>query len=187
VSLIAAVSLGTSIAFASVPTPGGIFYGCYANSGGALRLIDKALGQQCNTTTEKAVTWSQTKMLQRNIACTTNGGDEKFCGPPFTQTFDAKTAAHLTATQDIASTDGSHLSINLEICYARHGSSTLTAVSSVEPDFTAPANSYFAESVSGVIKGLAAGSYDIGLCNANGTSNIVYGLSSETAILAETP
>ena len=63
----------------------------------------------------------------------------------------------------------------------------LTAVASVEPDFTAPANSYFAESVSGVIKGLSPGSYDIGLCNAFGGSNIIYGLSSQTAIIAETP
>ena len=196
VSLIAAVALGTGVAVASIPGNGNIFYGCYATNGGALRLIDKALGQHCNTTTEKAVSWSQTgpqgpsgvtKMLQKDIACATNGGDEKFCGTPFTQTFDAKTAAHVTATQDIASNNGSHLSINLEICYAPHGSSTLTAVSSVDPDFTAPANSYFAESVSGVIKGLPAGSYDIGLCNAFGTSNVLYGLSSETAILAELP
>jgi hypothetical protein len=127
------------------------------------------------------------KMDQSDVACATNGGDEVFCGTPFTETFDAKTAAHVTATQDIASSDGSHLSINLEICYAPHGTSTLTAVASVDPDFTAPANSYFAQTVSGVISGLAPGSYDIGLCNAFGTSNVLYGLSSQTAIIAETP
>jgi hypothetical protein len=127
------------------------------------------------------------RMEQSDVACATNGGDEVFCGTPFTETFDAKTAAHVTATQDIASSDGSHLSINLEICYAPHGTTTLTAVASVDPDFTAPANSYFAQTVSGVISGLTPGSYDIGLCNAFGTSNVLYGLSSQTAIVAETP
>ena len=195
VSLIAAVSLGAGVAVASIPSVKGVFYGCYATSSGALRLVDHAKNQKC-TSTEKAVSWSQTgprgpsgvvKMKQSDVACATNGGDEVFCGTPFTATFDAKTAAHVTATQDIASNNGSHLSINLEMCYALHESSTLTAVASVEPDFTAPANSYFAESISGVISGLSPGSYDIGLCNAFGTSNIIYGLSSQTAIIAETP
>lgn len=52
------VMFGSAIAYASIPDANGIIHGCYKNNNGSLRVIDTALNETCNTSTEKALSWS---------------------------------------------------------------------------------------------------------------------------------
>jgi hypothetical protein len=57
VLVVATASLGTAVA--AIPDAGSrVFHGCYANSGGALRVIDPSAGQSCQAS-ESAITWNQ--------------------------------------------------------------------------------------------------------------------------------
>ena len=68
-----------------------------------------------------------------------------FCGVPYTVKFDKKTGALVTGSLDLASGNGAVVYGSLGVCYAQHGSSTLTVVTRVFPDFVAPSGSYFAQ------------------------------------------
>ena len=76
----AAVAVGVAasgVALASIPGPGGVFHGCYAKSGGGLRLIDPDKGQKC-ASTEGAVSWNQAGITWRGTWAETaryNAGD----------------------------------------------------------------------------------------------------------------
>lgn len=109
-----------------------------------------------------------------------------FCGTPDTVSFTADTGVFVTSTIDLASNNGSGLTAYLGVCYATHGSSALISVARVEPQFTAAANAFFAQTVSGVVGNLAAGSYDVGLCTSQETSNVLQGLASTSVLVAET-
>ncbi len=50
-------AVGVSAAYASIPDQG-VYTGCYNVRTGALRVVDPAK-QQCNTTSEKQITWNQ--------------------------------------------------------------------------------------------------------------------------------
>ena len=54
----ALVALG-GIAYATIPDASGVINGCYSKTSGALRVIDKALGQNCSSA-ENALNWNQT-------------------------------------------------------------------------------------------------------------------------------
>lgn len=62
VGVAAITSLGVAgasyAAVNSIPSPSGVFTGCYNKTSGALRLIDPARGQHC-AATETQVTWNQ--------------------------------------------------------------------------------------------------------------------------------
>jgi hypothetical protein len=89
-----------------------------------------------------------------------------FCGVPYAVTLVKKTGV-------------------LVICYAQHGSSTLTEVSRVFPDFVAPANSYIAQATTAVVGGLT-GQYDVGLCVKNQSANAQNGNYTVSALAAKT-
>ncbi len=108
-----------------------------------------------------------------------------FCGVPDAVTFDHKTAVLVTGSLDLASDDGLEVQGDVGICYAPHGTSTLTLSSFVYPDFVAPTHSYFAQTVSGVVGGLT-GAYDVGLCLKGQTGNAHNGDFSVTALVTET-
>jgi hypothetical protein len=46
------------IAWAAIPDSAGVIHGCYANKGGALRVIDTATTTSCKST-EQSLTWNQ--------------------------------------------------------------------------------------------------------------------------------
>jgi hypothetical protein len=73
----------------------------------------------------------------------------------------------------------------LGICYEAIGGSEATAVTFLEPELEVPPGSYFVASISGAIKGLPAGSYDIGACT-HSESNVIHGFGWASAIVAET-
>jgi hypothetical protein len=62
VGVAAIASLGVAgasyAAVNSIPSPSGVFTGCYNNSSGALRVIDPSTGQHCSAT-ETQVTWNK--------------------------------------------------------------------------------------------------------------------------------
>ena len=120
-------------------------------------------------------------------AIVTTPGSFAFTGSTVTEHFaDSNTAAEVTATVDEASTDGNFIDVDLGICYEPAGGSTLTNVSFVEPNFQAPANSFIAQTVSGVVGNLAAGDYLIGMCQKAASANLVNGSGAGTIIMAET-
>jgi hypothetical protein len=53
-----ALSVGIGVSSGAIPSPGGKIDGCFAKTGGALRLIDKAKQQAC-TGAEQAISWNQ--------------------------------------------------------------------------------------------------------------------------------
>jgi hypothetical protein len=119
-------------------------------------------------------------------ACALNtSGSPKFCGNPATVAFDYKTAVLVNGSLDLASNDGLNVHTELAVCYAQHKSSTLIVSSYVYPDFTAPADSYFAQAVTGVVGGLK-GKYDVGLCLKSESSNAKNGDFAVTTLTAET-
>ena len=96
-------------------------------------------------------------------ALNTTESSPTFCGRALTFDFDKKTAVLVTASLDLASTNGLKNGAAVGICYAKHGSNIVTRVNHVYPEFAAAADSYFAQGVSGTIGGLK-GTYDVGLC-----------------------
>jgi hypothetical protein len=108
-----------------------------------------------------------------------------FCGSPYSVTFDKKTAVLVTGSLDFASGNGLEVQGTIAVCYAPHGTSSLTISSQVYPDFVAPAGSYFAQAVTGVVGGLK-GAYDVGLCIKGESANAHNGDFAVTALAAET-
>jgi hypothetical protein len=62
----------------------------------------------------------------------------------------------------------------------------VTNVSDVVPEFTSPADSFFAQTVSGDVGNLSPGQYEVGLCVESETSNTANGAGSVTITLAQT-
>jgi len=114
-------------------------------------------------------------------------GNWQFLGMPPADSFtDGNTAAQVTGTIDLATTDGNHNSGFLGICYKPVGGSTLTPVGFVFPEFTTPADSFFAQTVSGVVGNLTPGQYDVGLCASEQSANTANGHGNVTILMAET-
>jgi hypothetical protein len=118
-------------------------------------------------------------------AAPVTGSSWAFLGTPPSLTFtNSKTAAQVTATVDEASADGNEASGELGICYQASGGS-VNNVSLVEPDFVAPEDSFFAQTVSGDVGNLPSGSYLVGLC-AEAQSDMENGFATVTITLAQT-
>lgn len=113
-------------------------------------------------------------------------GSWGFLGAPPQEHFaNGHTAAVVTASVDEASADGNEIFDFIGVCYERVGGSTVRAVTEVEPEFAAAANSYFAQTVSGVVGNLPAGQYYVGLC-AQDQTDVRNGVASVTITMAQT-
>jgi hypothetical protein len=111
----------------------------------------------------------------------------KFLGEGVREHFaDARTDAEVNVTVDIGSSDGKTAQLLLGICYMPVGGSEPIPVSSVGPEPSPSKDAFFAQSVSGVITGLAAGDYVIGACTASESANVEHGNAEGTVVLAET-
>jgi hypothetical protein len=114
-------------------------------------------------------------------------GEFDFLGQTVTEHFtDVNTAADLTASVDIASSDGKQLELHLGICFMPVGGSEATPVAIITPAFTAPKQSFLAQTVTGVVTGLSAGSYVVGACTFGESANVLHGDSAGSVVLAET-
>jgi hypothetical protein len=128
-----------------------------------------------------------TTMVHYNPSGPTNPGSWQFLGTAPVESFvDANTAAEVTGSVDIASNDGNGIFSELGVCYEPVGGDTVTNVALVAPEFQAPTDSFFAQTVSGVVGNLPTGGYLVGLCSQDETSNVLHGAASGTVIMAET-
>ena len=117
----------------------------------------------------------------------TNTGTEfAFSGKTVTESFDAKTTAHVTASVDLGTFTTGRYSSFIGVCYEPVGGSEPVNVSFVEPELELAAFEYIDQSVSGVVKGLAPGQYEVGFCTKEETSGLFHGYGIGTIIVAET-
>jgi hypothetical protein len=105
--------------------------------------------------------------------------------PPELSFTSSKTVAYVTASDDLASQDGDYMGTLLGVCYEEVGSSTVNEVDYQYPEFSSAEDNYFDESVSGVVGGLAAGTYYVGGCVA-GQSDAYNGDATVTIELTQT-
>jgi hypothetical protein len=123
---------------------------------------------------------------QPDDAAPVTGGSFAFLGSPPEESFaNSDTAAEVTASVDEASQDGNSIDEILGICYQPVGGSTVTDVTYVIPEFQAPADSFFAQTVSGDVGGLSAGDYYVGLCAAD-QNDVDNGSASVTITMTQT-
>jgi hypothetical protein len=114
------------------------------------------------------------------------GSTPEFLGEPALLHFaGTNTAAQVTGSLDYASSNGAEIQSQLSVCYAPEGETAKT-VSSVSPEFVAPAFSFFAQTVTGVVGNLAAGNYFVGVCTRSESSNVLHGDNSGSIVFAET-
>lgn len=105
--------------------------------------------------------------------------------PPQLSFANTHTAAEVTGTVDEAPAVTGSITDVLGICSEPAGGSKLTPFAQVAPEFNATANSFFAQTVSGVVGNLAHGKYLVGLC-ARDQGNVINGAASVTIVLAQT-
>jgi hypothetical protein len=108
-----------------------------------------------------------------------------FVGETLTATFDARTTAQVTASLDFASHDGKKIESAFAICADPAAGTGILGFRAVNVTFQAPAESYFAQTASATLQGLAPDTYTIGACTARETMNVGHGLGVATVILAE--
>ena len=185
---------GAAIANTS-PVSGGVINACYktaAASNGSHSLKLENTGTACpNGFTN--VTWNKQGQsgVVSMVQYAPNGaadatGSWAFLGSPPEVTFtNTDTAAEVTASVDEASQDGNMIGDFIGVCDELVGSSTVNNVSHVEPQFAAATDYFFAQSVSGDVGNLSAGSYYVGLC-AEDQSDVYNGLASVTITVAQT-
>jgi hypothetical protein len=199
-ALAATVLVGVGTAAAAVihhtsPVSGGVVNACYetaATTNGAHAVVLENTGHACPSG-DTGLTWNKTgpsgvvSMTQYapGGASEQTGGWGFLGTPPEEHFTNADTAAEVTGTVDEASADGNAIFDLIGICYEEVGGSTVTNVSEVEPEFTAPEDSYFAQTVSGDVGNLTAGNYDVGLC-AEDQTDVNNGQSFVTITLAQT-
>lgn len=105
---------------------------------------------------------------------------------PLVRFVDKKTAAEVTGTVTFASKNGKLFSFEFDVCYQRQAGGALTSVGGVDPKIQAPADSWLAQTVSGVVGGLSPGQYRVGLCAIEESANTMQASGHGTLILAET-
>ncbi len=183
------------ISIAAIPDSHGVIHGCYTSKG-ATKALSVISGTGACPSGDTSLNWNQTgpqgpsgvvSMTQYapgGAAAATSGW--AFLGAPPEEAFaNTDTAAEVTATVDEASANGNEISDVIGVCYEPVGGSTVTDVSYIEPQFAAATDSYFAQTVSGVVGDLAAGTYSIGLC-AEDQSDVYNGLANVTITMAQT-
>lgn len=195
VLLVVGAAAGAAIANTS-PVSGGVINACYktaAASNGSHSLKLENTGTACpsgftNVTWNKQGQSGVVSMVQYqpdDVAAVT--GSWAFLGSPPEVTFtNTDTAAEVTASVDEASQDGNQILDIIGVCDELVGSSTVNNVTYDEPQFAAAANSFFAQSVSGDVGNLAAGTYYVGLC-AEDQTDVDNGVASVTITVAQTP
>ena len=97
-----------------------------------------------------------------------------------------RTTAQVTVSVDLASANGKPMETQLGICFMPVGGTRATEVSAVAPEFEAPAMSFFAQTVEGMVTDLAPGDYLVGACTADESANVAHGDSAGTIELTET-
>jgi hypothetical protein len=187
--------VGSTLAVAAAS--GHTIKACAAKSDGALRVVDST--NDC-TRKERGLSWNTrgprgpvgpsgvVAMASANIAqnsATNTSSTPKLVGTGATITLTPTTAALVTGTLDFHSTNGGQMYSTLGVCY-QHGTSDPAVVTSVLPDFTAASDSYFAQTVTGVVKGLPAGSYKVGLCTKGESSNAGHGYGAFSVMIGQT-
>lgn len=194
-ALVAGATAVGAVAFASSGT---VYRGCVVGTSRTMEHVyTRANPPNCPSGSFRA-TWNQAgqqgpsgvvSMAQYQIGGGSPAvtGAWQFLGTPSTQSFtNNKTAAQVTGTIDLATSDGSKNSGDLGICYQPVGGSTVTSVGHVLPEFATPAGSFFAQTVSGDVGNLTAGQYNIGLCAEFQTANTLNGLGQVTILMAQT-
>jgi hypothetical protein len=204
VAILAAVATAVvvgGVGFASIPDGSGVIHGCYMPSATAsaytLKVINTAKHPKCPVG-YNSVNWNQTGpqgpsgVVRMDSFAATAYPDNAttmwaFVSQTVPETFtNTDTAATVTGTIDFASSNGSEISAFLGVCYEASGSSTLVNTGYVGPQFTLPANSYVAQTVSATVGNLSAGTYNLGLCTMQESSNVEHGDGHGTIILAQT-
>jgi hypothetical protein len=185
---------GAAIANTS-PVSGGVINACYktaAASNGSHSLKLENTGTACpsgftNVTWNKQGQSGVVSMIQyQPDGAGAVSGSWAFLGSPPEVTFtNTDTAAEVTASVDEASQDGNEINDYIGVCDELVGSSTVNNASYDEPEFVAGAGSYFAQSVSGDVGNLAAGTYYVGLC-AEAQTDVENGVASVTITVAQT-
>lgn len=124
-------------------------------------------------------------MSNLSLSSTTRNSSLAFVGQTETVSFDAKTAAHVTAGLGFGSSDGKAILSHFGICYQPVGGQ-LEIVDLVQPEFVIEKGESVVQTVSGAISDLIPGDYLIGACSFNETANTVHGIGYATVIVAET-
>lgn len=198
-ALVAGGTLAGAVAFASSGT---VYKGCIQGTSRTMEHVYTRSNPPACPTGSFRATWNQVGQpgpqgpsgvvsmasFDAGDGSIVTGSSWAFSGTTVTEHFaDTKTAAEVTVTVDEASSNGNGIDGEFGICYEPVGGSTVTAVNhNLEPAFQAPANSYFTQTVSGVVGNLAAGDYIIGMCQENDTANLLIGFGAGTIIMAET-
>lgn len=81
VAVAAAIALGVGVAEATIPASDGIIHGCYALSGGTLRVIDLGAQATCDAGSEVPLNWN-IKGAQGPVGPVGPKGSQGFQGPP---------------------------------------------------------------------------------------------------------
>jgi hypothetical protein len=185
------------VSIAQAATHTTTIHGCVAH-GGALRVVSSA--KKCSAH-ERALSWnargpkgsagaagargpagaagaaatSQIVTLSLTDTPLTSSDTRTFLGTPATVFLsDARAAAIVNASLDFASDNGAQIDSFFEVCY-QASTGPVQLVNFVEPNFAAAKDSYFAQSVTGVVGGLTAGVYKVGICTAAESSNVIHG------------
>lgn len=108
-----------------------------------------------------------------------------FVGQTETVPFDARTAAHITASLGFGSSDGKSIQSHFGICFQPLGGQAEIA-DLIQPEFLIEKGESVVQTVSGAISDLTPGEYLIGACSFNETPNTVHGIGYATVIVAET-
>lgn len=124
-------------------------------------------------------------MSNLSLNSTTFNSGLAFVGQTETAAFDAKTAAHVTASLGFGSSDGKPIRSHFGICYQPLGGQ-LEIVDLIQPEFEVEKGESVVQTITGVISGLTLGEYVIGACSFNETNNTVHGIGYATVIVAET-
>jgi hypothetical protein len=159
-------------ATATASTPK-VIHGCYATSGGALRIASSCKAG------EKAISWNAkgpkgpagpsgiNAVYNVSIGFGTPNatGVPHFQGATATVVFAKDTAAVITGSLDYADLNDTTLNSYFGTCYERSGTSTPTITAAIEPEFLeASADVYLTQTVSGVVGHLSPGTYKLGVC-----------------------
>ena len=116
------------------------------------------------------------------VNCRVNSDDDGSSGA-----FTKKTAVLVTGSLDLASSNGSGVYGQIGICWAPSGSDALVSVQHIYPEFTAPSDSYFAQTVTGFVAHIGAGTYDVGLCVMEESANAENGRYTSSILTVRTP
>ena len=193
---LAGLTIGIAgVAVASIPDANGVIHGCYLKKTGALRVIDTTK-RHC-TRDENRIRWNArgpqgpsgvVAIMNFNPGETDINplATPAFAGTPATVTVtNRRTTALVTGTLDFGSTDGTVLA-NLSVCY-QHGSEDPVVAGRVQPDFTGDAGAYYAQSISGAVGNVGAGTYKVGICTDSESANVLHGFGYGTVLVVQGP